>query len=96
MNAKQQIKSIISMMAVAILVTAIVVLIPYGCTRPDQAIRVLEAAGYKDIRITGWRPFMAGKDDAFSTGFMAKGPNGAVVTGAVTSSWLKGATIRLD
>jgi len=67
-----------------------------GCSRPEEARRVLSAAGYKDIRITGWCPFMAGEDDTFSTGFRAIGPGGNLVTGAVTSGLLKGNTIRLD
>lgn len=67
-----------------------------GCTRPDDTRRVLEQSGYIQIEITGYRPFMAGKDDSFSTGFKAKAPNGQMVTGAVTGGWLKGNTIRLD
>lgn len=74
----------------------ILLLTATACTQPDKAKRVLEQAGYTDIQITGYRPFMAGKDDTFSTGFRAKGPTGKVVTGAVTGGVLKGSTIRLD
>lgn len=67
-----------------------------ACTRPDQATRILTQSGYTNIEITGWRPFMASDSDIFSTGFEATAPNGDTVTGAVTSGWFKGATIRLD
>lgn len=67
-----------------------------GFTQSDEATRILRQSGYTDIEITGWRPFMAGKDDTFSTGFRAKSPSGEVVTGAVTSGWFKGSTVRLD
>ena len=50
---------------------------PEGCTQPDEARRVLAAQGYTDILITGYRPFMGGRDDTYSTGFQAKTPAGA-------------------
>lgn len=81
--------------AIAVIVLLVIAL-PHGCSRPDDATRVLSQAGYTEIEITGWRPFMAGKDDTFSTGFRAKSPSGAIVTGAVTSGWLKGSTVRVD
>lgn len=67
-----------------------------ACTDADGTRRTLSAQGYTDIEITGFRPFMKGKDDTFSTGFKAKSPGGQVVTGAVTRGYLKGSTIRLD
>lgn len=67
-----------------------------GCTQPTKARRVLEQAGYTKVEITGWRPFMAGEGDVFSTGFKAKAPNGSNVSGAVTGGILKGNTIRVD
>ncbi len=69
---------------------------PSACTDETSARRVLSAAGYTDIEITGWRPMMAGEHDVFSTGFRAKGPNGAAISGAVTSGAFKGSTIRFD
>lgn len=66
-----------------------------GCSDSETALRTLQGAGYKDINITGYTPFMCGKDDTFSTGFEATGPTGVRVTGAVCSGLLvKGATIR--
>ena len=80
-----------------LVLTAIVaVSLTTGCTRSDDATRVLAQQGYTEIQITGWRPFAKSKDDVFSTGFRAKSPNGTPVTGAVTRGWFKGSTIRLD
>lgn len=67
-----------------------------GLQKPDEATRILRQSGYTQIEITGWRPFAAGNDDTFSTGFRAKSPSGETVTGTVTSGWFKGGTVRLD
>lgn len=75
---------------------AVLILLGAGCTQPSKAKRVLEAAGYTQVEITGWRPWAAGEDDTFSTGFRAVGKDGSRVTGAVTGGWLKGSTIRVD
>ena len=69
---------------------------PWGCTAPKSTIRVLSQQVYTNIEITGWRPFMKSKDEFFSTGFKAQSVNGSFVTGAVTSGFFKGNTIRLD
>lgn len=63
-------------------------------TDAEGATRTLKAAGYSDIEITGYRPFMG--DDWYSTGFRATSPGGQEVTGAVTGGFLKGNTIRTD
>lgn len=83
------------LLAVAI-AFGLIFIIPSACTRPEQATRILIQNGYSNIEITGWRPFAAGKDDTFATGFSAISPSGHQVTGAVTSGWFKGGTIRLD
>jgi len=80
----------------AVTVVALIIFLPYGCQRPETATRILIEQGYSNIELTGWRPFMAGKDDSFSTGFKAKSPSGATVTGAVTTGVFKDSTIRLD
>lgn len=67
-----------------------------ACTDATTARRVLAQQGYTNIEITGYRAFMKSEDDTYSTGFRATSPAGQVVTGAVTSGWGKGATIRLD
>lgn len=72
------------------------VLVLCGCTRPEEASRVLENSGYRDIEITGYNYFSCSKDDVFRTGFLAISCNGAKVEGTVCSSWFKGATIRFD
>lgn len=79
------------LIALALISIAFVV----GCTDPDGATRVLQQNGYTQIEITGYKPWMGG-DDTISTGFRARSPNGTFVTGAVTSDWGKGSTIRFD
>lgn len=70
---------------------------PRCCTRPDDATRLLQQQGFSNVEITGWRPFMAGKDDTVSTGFEATAPNGEQVSGAVTGGFFfKGSTVRFD
>lgn len=88
-------KALKTITAVALLIT-IPLALPNCLTQPEEATRILSASGYTGIEITGWRPFAAGKDDTFSTGFRAVAPNGTIVTGAVTSGLFKGHTIRLD
>lgn len=79
-----------------VLLASLIWLFPSGCTQPDEARRVLSAQGYTEIQITGYRAFMGGQDDVFSTGFVAKSPTGAQVSGAVTSGAFKGFVIRFD
>lgn len=67
-----------------------------GCTDGNKATRVLTDQGFKDITLTGYRPFMCSEDDTFKTGFAATSPSGKHVTGAVCSGWFKGATVRMD
>ncbi len=67
-----------------------------ACSSESDARKALRQAGYTDVQITGYAPFSCGKDDSFSTGFVAKGPNGQVATGVVCSAWMKGSTIRLN
>lgn len=66
-----------------------------GCTRPDEARKVLGQAGYTDIKPGGYCVFCCSKDDTFHTEFTAKGPTGQPVSGVVCSGWMKGSTIRL-
>lgn len=67
-----------------------------GCTSEGSAKNALEGAGYRSIRMTGYRVFGCSKSDDFHTGFDAIGPTGKHVTGVVCSGWLKGSTIRTD
>jgi len=89
--------TIIKTIAGASLAIVSCLIMPKACTRPDNARQILEQQGYTDIEITGWRPFMAGKDDSVSTGFEATAPNGQRVSGAVTGGLIfKGSTVRFD
>lgn len=68
-----------------------------GCSDSDTAIKALKGAGYTDIRTTGYSWFACGEGDSFSTGFVAKGPTGVKVEGAVCSGLLfKNSTIRTN
>ena len=68
-----------------------------ACTRPDNAVRILQEQGYTDIQITGYKWFACSKDDSTATGFMAKSANGMKIEGTVCSGWVfKNSTIRFD
>lgn len=70
---------------------------PLWGTDPIGATRVLQASGYTNIKITGYRWFVGGDRDFYHTGFAAKGPGGQQVTGTVTSGlFFKSNTVRLD
>lgn len=65
-----------------------------ACTDAPGAEKALQAAGYRDVQLTGYQMFGCGEKDTFRTGFTAIGPTGVRVNGAVCSGWLKGSTIR--
>tara|TARA_R110000868_G_C10749152_1_gene753031 strand:- start:598 stop:927 length:330 start_codon:yes stop_codon:yes gene_type:complete len=68
----------------------------FGTDAPG-ATRVLQASGYTQIKITGYRWFVGGTGDFYHTGFRAKSPGGPEVTGTVTRGLIfKSATVRLD
>lgn len=74
---------------------AVLALVLTGCSDSGAATKALKGAGYTNIRITGYSWFSCSQDDTFSTGFVATGPTGERVTGAVCSGFLlKGSTIR--
>jgi hypothetical protein len=77
------------------LIIALVVVL-CGCTSPDKSYQALEAAGYKNIQMTGYSFFGCDEKDTFHDGFTAVGANGNPVEGTVCSGWFKGYTIRLD
>ena len=77
------------------LIAVLTVVAIVGCTKPDDARRVLAAHGYTDISITGYRWFSCSKDDTYHTGFVATSPAGIRVEGCVCDGFLfKNATIR--
>jgi hypothetical protein len=89
-------KKVFGVLVALCLSFAILTLTPRACSNdPVATQRILEDAGYKDVKLTGWRPYLRG-DDVFSTGFEATGPNGRKVSGAVTSGPMKGHTIRFE
>lgn len=67
-----------------------------ACSSPDEAMRALSVAGYKNVTTTGYAWFGCDEKDTFHTGFTAVGPNGQAVSGVVRSGFLKGATIRTN
>lgn len=70
-------------------ILALAILLISGCTRPEQATKALDGAGYTDIKLSGYT-LGCGKDDAFADGFIAKGPTGKTVSGVVCSGLIKG------
>lgn len=66
-----------------------------ACSDAPTAERILRQSGYKDIKTTGHYMFGCGRDDTYSTGFVAIAPNGEKVRGVVCSGILKGGTVRL-
>lgn len=54
-----------------------------ACTSPNTAREILEAEGYTNIEITGYKPFACSDDDDLHTGFRARGVNGRLVEGTV-------------
>lgn len=82
-------------LALATAVLAAVTL-PTECSDPTGAHRVLEAAGYSEIKVDGIALWGCADDDTFQTAFRAAGPTGKPVQGVVCAGWLKGATIRLE
>ena len=89
-------QSFVSSLSLSMIALLVIFSVSKGCSRPDHARKVLEDQGYTEIRITGWRPFMAGEKESYSTGFEAISPSGKEVSGAVTGGLFKGSTIRFD
>lgn len=67
-----------------------------SCTDERGARRALEAQGYRDIQITGYRMWGCSDNDSYHTGFKATGANGTTITGVVCANFFKGSTVRLD
>ena len=63
----------------------------------DGAVQALQAQGYSEITITGWRQvnWICTKDDWYRTGFEAAAPTGKRVTGVVCGGKY-GNTIHVD
>lgn len=82
-------KAFVTMVALAALVAL------GACSDADETRRTLKSAGYSNIQTTGWSAFSCGKDDTYSTGFVATNPSGQRVEGVVCCGLVfKGCTIR--
>jgi hypothetical protein len=66
-----------------------------ACTDPKGTIQILTKQGYKNITITGYRPFSCWKND-LATGFTATDSNGFYVTGCNCYNVLTGSRIKID
>lgn len=66
-----------------------------ACTSEGSTAQTLKASGFTEIQLTGYS-WSCGRDDTTCTGFVAKGPTGQKVEGAVGCGLLfKGCTVRL-
>lgn len=75
---------------------ALALLLAQGCsTSTETATRVLTAAGYTNIRLTGYPWLACSDDDWLNYAFTATGPSGAPVEGAVCCGLVKNCTVRL-
>ncbi len=72
----------------------LLVLFAASCTDEPRSYSTLLAHGFKDIRLTGWRAYACGRDDAFTTGFVATNQAGQQVGGVVCCGVMKGCTVR--
>lgn len=63
----------------------------------DKGKAQLEMQGYTDVQNTGYSWLCCGKDDTYSSGFIAKDKSGNEVSGCICSGFLgKGITIRFE
>jgi hypothetical protein len=60
-----------------------------------KAFHALEASGFENIEVQGFRFFGCGDGDAYRRGFKAE-MNGKTVTGSACAGYFKGTTIRVD
>ena len=70
-----------------------------GCTAPEDTRRTVEAYGFTDIEITGYRFTGCSERDAQHTGFRATDLQGRRISGVVCSNWVpwgKSNTLRID
>jgi hypothetical protein len=68
-----------------------------SCTNEGRAREVLLSQGFTNIELTGWAAWACSKSDDTCTGFIATGPTGRTVRGAVGCGYggcSKGCTLR--
>jgi len=80
--------------------TLLLVLAGISCTDKEGSMRVLRAAGYRDIKLGGHSWMGCSEDDGASNKFEAVGADGVTkITGQVCCGGpgsFKGCTVRLD
>lgn len=68
-----------------------------SCTSRSDADRALDALGFTDIEVTGYRMFSCGDDYFYHTGFHAMNPQHKKVSGTVCSGFLfKNSSVKFD
>ena len=65
-----------------------------ACTDESASRRALMNHGFTQIRFTGYKMWSCGEDDTYATGFVARNPNGHMVSGVVCCGISKSCTIR--
>ncbi|GAC1393284.1 MAG: hypothetical protein NVS3B10_00590 [Polyangiales bacterium] len=76
------------------ILTTLAISFAVSCTDETASRRALEDSGYTEVRFTGYVAFSCGRDDNFSTGFVAKNPAGRTVSGVVCCGLFKSCTVR--
>jgi hypothetical protein len=63
----------------------------------SKEISVIQGYGFKNIKLTGWKPFVCAKDDntLFTDSFEAQNIEGIKVKGVICGGFFKGYTLRL-
>lgn len=85
------------LLLVLLVLLALLVYALYPRIDREGAVQALEAQGYTEVVITGWRQmnWICTKDDWYRTGFAAAAPTGQTVTGVVCGGRY-GNTIHVD
>ena len=82
---------------IKIVIGMIIAIILSSCSNSNDAHIALNAMGFTDIKITGYKWFACSDDDWFHTGSVAKNPQAYTVNGVVCSGLLfKNSTVRFE
>lgn len=88
-------KTIVNLFIIIAALCLFTLIVP-SCSDAEKTRQILENQGFKEISITGWRPWAKSEKDWWSTGFEATSLSGNRISGVVSGGILKGATIRFD
>jgi hypothetical protein len=80
----------------AIIIALVVSAIIMASDSEDGAKRALEAHGFVEIQLTGYRWIGCNRDENYRMGFQAKDAKGKPVTGVVCRGLLTGGSVRID